>query len=113
MTWTLCSLSGVRSCPGPATGPDPPRSAGPGRDHGRPTRGTPTTNATRYRGEGVIVTEEASRLGTGELQPVVTAAIARWAATGLSAEQVAVLSAVPVRVEDMGGQGDLGLTVAV
>ena len=62
---------------------------------------------TKDEGQG---TQDASSLTTAELQPVVTAAIARWAAAGLSTEQLAALAAVPIRVEDLGPQGHLGET---
>ena len=55
-------------------------------------------------------TKAAGLLTAAELQPVVLAAVQRWAATGLSAAQVAALAAVPVRVEDLGPQAHLGET---
>src|SRR5262249_28259923 len=52
----------------------------------------------------------APRLTEAELTPVVQAAIARWAATGLNASQVAALQAARWQITDLGPQGYLGLT---
>jgi hypothetical protein len=43
-----------------------------------------------------------------EIQPLVDAAISRWAAAGLDPGKVAMLSRVPVTIADLGSQGYLG-----
>ncbi len=47
-------------------------------------------------------------LTPAELQPLVNAAISRWAATGLDPAKVAMLAQVPVTIADLSSQGYLG-----
>jgi hypothetical protein len=50
----------------------------------------------------------ADILTPAELQPLVNAAISRWAATGLDPAKVAMLAQVPVTIADLSSQGYLG-----
>jgi len=58
------------------------------------------------QGEGLqnSGTTNTSRITPSQLQPLVTEAIVRWEASGLTAEQVEWLRSIPVNVADLGDQ---------
>jgi subtilisin-like proprotein convertase family protein len=73
---------------------------------------THTTGSPQLSAVGVAPGGEgaASALTPSELAPVARAAIARWAATGLSAAQVARLNRVQYSITDLSASGALGMT---
>jgi hypothetical protein len=59
---------------------------------------------------GAIVSANAQTVTTSQLAPIVNAAIARWAATGISAAQVATLKGATFQIANMDSRGLLGTT---
>ena len=59
---------------------------------------------------GAVTGGNAPVLTQAQLAPVVKAALADWAAAGLSTAQLAKLAGVQYQITDLGASGDLGLT---
>jgi hypothetical protein len=69
----------------------------------------PRPGQPQLAADGPAANAEAPALTAVELAPVAQEAVANWAATGLSADQVAELNAVQYQIDTLGG-GVLGLT---